>query len=945
MPFQAFRRGLSMLLAFSWASSLVVAQDATTTAPVDNDEIYELEEFVVHGIRESLVKSVEIRRGSYSMVDAIVAEDIGKFPDNNVVESLQRVSGVQVTDRTGGEVSTVSIRGLNDVNTTINGRNIFTASGRSVALQDIPASLLGGVNVFKTRAADQIETGIAGVIDIRTHRPFDFEGDKIVLAARGIYQEQNEKMDPNLSGLYSTIWETDAGKFGILFNVSWAKTHFRDQSVTPGAVLPFATGTPPAPWTPYERMFLTRAGVAENPIWEPGLEAGLPYAEGSTLPMTINGVTQNVPYLLSRDAIFQSDLQGERERPAANLSVQFAPNDNATYTFEVFYNGYRQKTYNSLLFSFVDWWGSLNANSPVTLYPGTNVMKERTILFPYSFTSGDQATGKTDSTLYAIGGDWKIGSDLKLKSELTYQDSSYKTEFFAMRFDRVFPSVTVDFNDDGDGVPAFSFGDDASTPNVNEGSTVDPSLWTIAQLYDNGTKAEGDAWTYTIDGDYDVDWSILDLVSFGARYDLRTASEFDRPAAVVPFLGQNLSNHPEWGATNKGFFDGRADVPTSWLSGNGPYLMENRQEILDTYRTALNDPTIYTNPLSKNFEVEEGTTSAYLMSTFSTKVLGRTFDGQFGVRYVNVQTDMTFIDDAGAISTDDASTDKFLPSIDLRYSITPDVRFRVSYGETLRRPAFGQLNPNLNLVDDVTNIGYGTATGGNPDLEPTKSKNYDISLEYFFGEGSMIYGTWFKREIEGLVVDFRRRIIAQNAAGQDYPYILTQPDNASDGVLDGFEFGFVYVPENLPDVLQGIGVQASLTLLDSEQNIPITNDVGTVVGETTTPFFGVSDTSYSVAVSYEKGKFSGRLAYVWREDFMANYEAPLFANPRRVFRTPDSSLDAQISYQVTDALMITIDGTNLLQPTQHSYYENEDIYNFGNWIVSRTIAIGARYSF
>lgn len=135
----------------------------------------EMEIIQVQGIRGSLNKAVELKRQNIQVVDAIIAEDIGKFPDNNVVEALQRVTGVQVTDRASGEANTVSIRGLTDVTTTVNGRQVFTAAGREVAIADVPAALLGSVEVFKTRSSSQVASGIAGQIDIRTHRPFDFQ--------------------------------------------------------------------------------------------------------------------------------------------------------------------------------------------------------------------------------------------------------------------------------------------------------------------------------------------------------------------------------------------------------------------------------------------------------------------------------------------------------------------------------------------------------------------------------------------------------------------------------------------------------------------------------------------------------------------------------------------------------------------------------------------------
>lgn len=928
----------ALLLALSLGSGLAQAQ--TTPAPAD-ESVVQLDEFVVTGsFRESMAKALEIKRAAPQIVDSIVAEDIGKFPDNNVVEALQRVSGVQVTDRGGGEVSTVSIRGLNDVTTTVNGRNIFTASGRAVALADIPASLLHRVDVFKTRSSDLIESGIAGVIDIRTNRPFDFDGAKMVLAARGIYQDKAGSFDPNLSALFSNTWKTDAGKFGALINVSYAETDYRDQSITAGAMVPFTTDTPPAGWGPYERIFLTDGRVAENPIWQPGLEAGLPFAAGSTLKF--NG--QAVPYVLSRDAVFASDFTGHRERPAVNVSLQFAPDDTSEYTFEAFYNGYRNDGFNSLLFSFVDWWGSLGANpaANIELYPGTNIVKSRQdVGFPYGFMSGDLTTSQTDSTMLALGGKWEIGDNLRLKADLSYQNSTFDQQFFAMRTDHVHRSISVDFNAHN-GIPAFSFGDDTATPNVDESDLTTASLWNIAQLYDNAIYRDGDAVSLTLDGDYDTTWEFMKHLKFGVRYDDRGASEGER-TQDAPGLGQNLSNYPELQYVNHGFFDGRSDVPTSWVVADGYYIRSHADEIRNLYKSTV-APGLKTGSqlvMQETFNVDEATTAAYISGDFSALVGDRKLDGQVGLRYVNVSTDMGFTNlNTLAQTTASASTARLLPSLMVRYALTNDLRLRFSYGETLRRPGFAQLNPNINYVEDVTNIGYGTATGGNPNLAPTESKNFDLGLEWYFGDASAVYATAFKRKIDGFVVDFRKRVTFEG-----YDYILTQPDNASNGELTGFELGVVYFPKGLPGLLDGIGVQASFTSLDSSQDIPITDSTGNVVGSDTTPLFGVSDTSYSVVLAYERPRFSARLSYVWRQDFLNNYEAALFANPLGVYRKPETSMDLQLSYKVNDGLTLTLDATNLTDEVYQSYYEYPNTDNFGSSIYSRTIAVGARYSF
>ncbi|MDQ8199838.1 TonB-dependent receptor [Pelagicoccus enzymogenes] len=916
---------LAMLMAISGGASQAFAQD-------DDDKVFELDAFVVeNSIRDSLAAGVEIKKNNRQMIDALVAEDIGKFPDNNVVEALQRVAGVQTTDRARGEVNTVTIRGLNDVTTTVNGRNIFTSSGRSVALADIPASLVNRVNVYKTRSASQIEHGIAGVIDVRTQRPFNFDGQKTVIAARGIYSELADEFDPNVSALFSNVWETDGGKFGALFNVSFAESNWTDKSITSGAMVPFVTENPPADFTfaPLERLFTTHPSAVENPLWQPGLEAGLPFNEGATLPLTpvSGGATQQVPYYLTRDAVFSADFYGKRERPAANLSLQFAPDDNSTYTFEAFYNGYRESFNNNLMFSLADWWGN---PGDFELIPGTNIIKERTVGNPFAFMSGDRTEQKTDSYLYALSGEWQVGSNLSLTADLSHQKSEFSVDFLAIQTNRIPPSITVDFNAGG-GVPAFSFGDNPDTP-IDESDLTVAELWNIGPFFDNADRDEGDATEFKIDGVYELNDGFFENIAFGLRYDMRGASEADYRGAVSD-LNQPLANYPEMQYINSGYYDGRTDIPASAMVINADYLSAER----DTVRGLYGYPTSSDITIAKNFEIDEKTLSAYLQTDFMVDFGDQALSGQFGVRYVEVDRDLDFI-----TSTASTSGDSLLPNAVVLYDITPDLRLRASYGETVRYPGFGALNPNITYVEDVTNIGYGTASGGNPNLAPTESKNYDLSLERYFGDkgANMVYATAFKREIDGLVIDFVNRVTFEG-----YDYILSQPDNASNGELDGMEFGLVWFPENLPDWAEGFGIQASYTTLDSIQDIPITNDAGEIVGTDTTPFFAVSDSSYSVVLAYEKERFSSRLSYVWRDDFLHHYEARLFANPLGVYNTAQQSLDLQFSYNVSDNMVLTLDATNLTDEEFHSYYEYPDTHNFGNWLISRTISVGARYSF
>lgn len=232
-----------------------------------------------------------------------------------------------------------------------------------------------------------------------------------------------EKLNPNVSALFSNRWSTSHGDFGALLNVSYNRVQYRDKNVTAGAMVPYMTADNLAPgsgaanlcnpsnpggWVAYEKINGTDCRAPNlataDPndlvqIWQPGSERGLPQTAGSTL--LINGV--DVPYVLTRDAIIATDLLGDRQPPAANIALQWKPNADAEYTFEYTYEGYRNTITQRMLFTFVDWWGGLGANpaSTVQLYPGTNIVKSRTVNFPFSFTSGENTTQSTDTHVFA----------------------------------------------------------------------------------------------------------------------------------------------------------------------------------------------------------------------------------------------------------------------------------------------------------------------------------------------------------------------------------------------------------------------------------------------------------------------------------------------------------------------------------------------------------------
>jgi len=932
------------------AAAMALVLAASAQAQQDKAVDTSLETVVVTGVRASLSKSLANKRTSDQVVESVVAEDIGKLPDNNVVEALQRVTGIQVTNRAGGEVGTLSIRGLPDIATTWNGRNIFTASGTQVALQDIPSTLVRQIDVYKTRDAGQLENGIAGQIDVKSLRPFDFKGAKLSLLARETYLDPAKKSNPQLSALASNRWKTDAGDFGALVNLSMVKTDYRNESVTPGAMVPFTSPNAaevPAGYTPLQRIF-------DNNIWTPGTYTGLPQQAGSTL--NFNGTAR--PYYLARDAVFQSDVQGERKRPAANVALQWQPNADSVYTFETMYNGYRDKSFNQLLFSFVDWWGNLGTNpaGTITTFPGTNVIKTRTVNDVYGFNSGDYTTSATDSRIYALNGKWNLGDRLRLDGDVSYQTSKFHSEFTATRIDRVAPSINVDFNSGG-GNMAFKFN--------NNADLVDPAKWNVAQFYDNANRNEGSAATASLSGAYDADWGPLKTLNFGARFDSRKASEANRTQSS--FLGRNLASlGANYYHVNSNFGTDISDVPRSWIEPNAYYIRDN----IDAWRKLYNsvDANFLTTDklgLQKTFDVKEDTTNLFLMADAESQLLGRPLRANFGVRYVQVDTSMTAysVNATTKVVTPtngEKTAKKFLPSVTLRYEPVKDVLVRFNYGETLRRPGFGDLNPVLQLSDDVSRVGYGGGGGGNPGLEPTRSKNLDLTGEWYFQKDSALYGTLFQRKIDGLVVPLRRRVhvdpandpFRNSTSGGDhtngYDYVISSPVNASNGKISGLELGTIYFPKGLPGLLDGLGFQGSVTRLTSSQNVPTANSAGQIVSQLETPFFGVSKLSWNATLAYEKGPIGARLSYVRRSAFLAANEAALFANPIGIWRQPEKSVDLQLTYNINDRMALDISGVNLTNEMQQQYYHfgdagNPELTNFGTVQTGRAVSVGFRW--
>lgn len=351
-----------------WAQAPAAPPAATQIAAADDTDA---DEIIVTGIRESLASSQNLKRKSVQVVDAVVAEDIGKLPDLAVSDTAARIPGVSVY-RQGGEASRVLVRGLPDFTTTYNGREIFTAETRVVALQDFPSSNIAALEVFKTSTADLVEPGLAGLVNVRSRRAFDFSDGQIAGTVWGIYTRQAEKVTPNFNFLATKRWDTSIGEIGVLVNGSYTELQYLDSE-------------------PSNTDFIA------DPV--------------------INGQRTRFPDI--QRLFYRS---GNRARPSANVSLQWKPADNFELYVDGLWQGFRNKIDDRILEAFL--FGGEYSN--LVYRPGTNVLSSGSVVnagrSPFSFQGGTY--NKTNTYQFAIGGKYDAGP-----LKLTFDVAKTRTTF------------------------------------------------------------------------------------------------------------------------------------------------------------------------------------------------------------------------------------------------------------------------------------------------------------------------------------------------------------------------------------------------------------------------------------------------------------------------------------------------------------------------------------
>jgi TonB-dependent receptor len=936
----------------AWAQDVQVpdvGQTTTDTGAPTRDEIpvttpVQPEEaagdaIVVTGLRRSLESAAAIKRNSDGIVDAIVAEDIGKLPDTFASAALARVSGVQVT-RGAGEAAGVQVRGLPDLSTTYNGREIFTAEGRFVAIQDFPAGTVAALEVYKNGTANLIEGGIGGQVNVRGRRPFDFKGLEVSGSLNGVNWEQSGRLTWNGNLLVSDRWETGIGEMGLLVNASYVGLNYldatREQSLVIGSTNP-----------------TDDRGV--QTINAPGAAAGIRYP----------------------DAQGRFTSNGDRFRPSVNAAFQWKPTPELEIYADGLYQGFRSEDTNQWM--FVPIFGGPGFElTNLTLREGNGNIAQSATVTGANAPDGYYTSSKGHTDTFQVGGGaiWNRGN-LQISGDIAYTDSKYT--FDQVNIDYTFassPVRNVVFESPGtDGGPSFNFANFDVT---------DPANFLARGLFQELLEVGGKDIQTRADVQYDFDTGFLKRIQFGVRYNDRDATR-DRGAPYVDRIGEvtflsrriPIASLPISTAGTRPAFKNNDTFPVRTFAGISSQSIRNNLPELRAFFGAPEGLPEF-NP-TENFRANERALAGYAQIKYGFDLGGTmSVDGLVGLRAIQTKTRISGFtrDETSGVETPTFSpitarndyTD-YLPNVSARFRFNDELQMRLAYNQTRTRPNFFDLNPTLTvgpppaIPEECTNdptlpqcgptSNLRNITGGNPNLKALTSNNYDISLEWYFSRSGSLTGAVFQRDAEGFISR-----VARGPVDIGYgPSRLDLPENTGKTRFRGAEVSFTSFLdiEGIPDWMKGFGIQANGTYIDSRGDLASgLADSPNVLGEQQR-FTGVSKWTANLVGLYERQYFSARLAYNYRSDFVSYYSVEgLDVGPdgsprtRAVIEKGRGQLDFSTTLTPIPNVTVAFDIVNLLgNPIKRTREFNDagDSYTRQVLYLERVYSLGLRFRF
>jgi TonB-dependent receptor len=954
----------------------LVAQNATAqdAQPAQGDAGEEIDEVVVTGFRASLQSATNAKRESVGFSDSVFAEDIGKFPDLNIAESLNRIPGIQLSREVTGEGLNVAIRGLNTnfTKTTINGASVSVAStgrvdgqgqNREVDLDLFPTELFTRLDVSKSPTASQLEGGVAGTVNMRTARPFDNPGTHFNYQLQANYGEESETVNPRL-GLTGS-WTSGNEKFGVLVGFAGVDndsttTGFETIGYTNPNLSYLQCGvTPPLPANPMDPLTNPASGAGTFAGCNAGggngwvIPGAVPANSGLSLPTgsPINGtVLQSLNPGLSLRQIEQAliprlgrpaFLDGTRERYSGLVSFEFRPTDELHFYMDTLYSE-AQRTFNRLDINLV---GRNGALIPTNMeVDANNVVTSATFANAQFFLEARPYDEQVDFWGFNPGMRWQITDNFRTDLALNKSRSWFFREAPTILVNTPLNAgITADFDNTG--------GDFVTiTPNVDLNN---PNL----------------GWVWSGGGRVNIQNEKRLVTNEGAHLDFTLGSEKNNLHFGVAYdeLYRGISgrdNSREWQQSVCGGGGPYIPAPATAPGCNGQagsivpqaslsqYLIPGPAGFINVDYDAFFDATNYhalgdSAPVgtgaatgAANGVINEKTTGYFVEYNGDNEIFSRSLRYNVGGRFV--ETDQYV---AGPVSLNNGMTvqivevsqqkdyDQFLPSANVAFNVTDDIVLRLAGSKTITRPNPRDLLPNATFSDPSAQA----VTLGNSALDPFLATNIDLGGEWYTGDEGYVGLTLFQKKITGFtvgqltVVPFadlaelgitydtlsptQQTAITSRGGPNIATVNQTQQINAAGKLrIRGYEAVWV---QPLNFITEGLGFQANYTKVEQDPE-----------GGTGQPAVavGISPVTYNASVYYDRGPASVRLAYVYNDEQISSGTNQEGITGARFWTDETKQLDLSASFRfesLPSAPQITLNVINITGETQRQTWGND----------------------
>lgn len=965
------------LIATAVASAML---GASGIALAQNDNV---EEVLVTGIKGSLQRAMDVKREAKGVVDAISAEDIGKFPDTNLAESLQRISGVSIS-RNNNEGSQITVRGFGpDFNlVTLNDRQMPTNGySRSFDFSDLAAESVSGVEVYKTFSATRASGGIGSLVNIKTARPLDNPGLKASIGAKAVMDTTNEvgeDLTPEVSGIFSNTFADDT--FGVAISGSYQERDNR------------AVNADIANW---------RNNIAFNP--------------NATVQDNREDKSGNVYYPRN----FGYGIEDfHRERTNGQLVLQYAPTDTLKTTLDYTYS----KVDLTALNTGVGIWYNDDGSDARDVVIDKNGTVTKLTSAGDDFASNIRLnTSETENKSFGFNTEWQATDNLTLEFDahnstnenggtgrghnafLILAAASIDQKTYDATSGQDIPYMHVTFKDNGPGIEngfptAASYDSLFGEANLNINKS-EVNQYQIKGTFDTnedtgitsidfgvGQSEIANRWRGYSTGQLPAGW-------YGGNANLFPDEVFkqEKLNGLTPSFsggGSNVPFYHSWDfETNVGVLEnGKWKTPQDWAWGSGP--------------TACNPcvmrPNLNGDPVSDH-KVTEETISAYVEFNNEGSLAGMPMQVTTGLRYESTDieansfqkdpTELVWVSStewslnraaASSYTSEKGDYDIWLPSLDVGLDITDDVKGRLSYSKSITRPSLGSMIGTFD-VTSRPKPGERTGTAGNPDLTPYSANNFDLSAEWYYDDSSYVSAGFFVKQVDDFIVNqiverqvgnlrdpaqgprTAQAIADLKAAGLDSTdttnilnqirtntglaptdavvqnnndplamFNVSQPINQEQAQLYGWEFAVQHMFGE-----SGFGVQANATIVDGDLEV----DNASTDFQFVLP--GMSDSANLIAF-YDKDGLQARIAYNWRDTYLNGVgegNAPYYTEEY-------GQIDVTVSYELpfVDGMTVFVEGINVNDASQRVYarYENQfkSAYQYG-----ARYNLGVRYNF